>query len=62
MAVLKRKEKADEEKEPSDVDLLKIALWFIGRCGNVDRAERVFKAASAAQRELQPELKVSEQP
>lgn len=37
----------------TDTDKLSIALWFIKKCGSLESAERVFRAAVSATRELE---------
>jgi hypothetical protein len=37
---------------PDDVVTLKLALWFISKCDSLEEAERAFRAAVAAVREL----------
>jgi hypothetical protein len=36
-----------------DVDRLKLALWYIGKCGSLEDAQRAFDAAVAATRSLE---------
>ena len=43
---------SDRKETVSDADKLKIAFWFIDKCGGIEAAERIVRAAAAALRSL----------
>lgn len=55
----RRKEKK-VRKDGIDQRELGCALWFIGKMDSLDRAEKVFSAAMAAQRSIEPKKDVNE--